>query len=207
MIGRGGLRGAVSAVALASAAALASLLGGCKSCGKGDAVDAAPPPGAFVRRTELPPDAGPSAERDVAMWARARAADPNESVEDLAVLAVHEGAAGLVEASSIPELRLTALRAMGYADGYAQLPTLARAGADGDDEQARAALDAAVTLGTRVDRNVDLEDADELAEGCEVLVGLAKNEKKAKERRVQAIRALRMLPCNATDLPHDLDAR
>lgn len=204
---RGGLPGAMSVALVASAALLASPLAGCKSCGKGDAVDAAPPPGAFVRRTELPPDAGPSAERDVAMWARARSADPNEGDEDLVVLAVHEGAAGLVEASSIPELRLTALRAMGYADGYAQLPTLAGAATDGDDEQARAALDAAVTLGTRVDRNVDLEDAEELAAGCEALVGLAKNEKKAKERRVLAIRALRMLPCNAGDLPRELDAR
>lgn len=204
---RGGLSKAAWAVALASFVLLAPLLEGCKSCGKEGDADAPPPPGAFLRRTELPPDAGPAAERDLAMWERARAADPNDGVEELAVLAVHEGAVGLVEASSIPELRLTALRAMGYADGYAQLPTLAKVSTDGDDEQARAALDAAVTLGTRVDRNVDLEDAEELAAGCEGLVGLAKNTKKAKERRVLAIRALRMLPCNAGDLPSDLDAR
>lgn len=182
----------------------ALLCQGCKGCGKDSSADAAPSPAALVNRTEVQADAGPTADRDLAMWTRARTAEEG-SEEDLMSLAVHEGAAGLVEAATIPELRVTALRAMAYADGFAQLPTLAEVASGGDDAQAIVALSSAVTMGQRPRRQVAAEDAEELEDGCAKLGALATNEKAQKNRRVLAIRALRTLPCKG-DFPHDLDA-
>lgn len=127
--------------------------------------------------------------------------------EDLATLAVHEGAAGLVEGAARPEQRLTAIRAMAYARGWAQLPFLANAAVAKDDAEAMAALESVVDLAARPRTSEDPEDAAELAEGCEKLAGLAKAAERPKARRIVAIRALRMMPCPNTELPTDLDAK
>jgi hypothetical protein len=156
-----------------------------------------------VNRTAAPPDAGAAALRDVAMWTNARSGES----EDLASLATHEGAAGLVEAAAEPELHVTALRAMAFARGWAQLPYLAATAAGTEDDDARLALESAAELGARPRRSEDVEDEPELREGCERLGALARDASRARERRVLALRALRMLPCPKQDLPTDLDAR
>lgn len=127
--------------------------------------------------------------------------------EDLATLAVHEGAAGLVEGAARPEQRLTAIRAMAHARGWAQLPFLATTALGKEDADADAALEAIADLAARPRTSEDPEDAAELAEGCEKLVGLAKAPDRSKGRRVVAIRALRMMPCPKAELPTDLDAK
>jgi hypothetical protein len=183
----------------------------CNACGrKGDSADPHVAPGepsaardAHVNRTSAPPDAGAAVVRDVAMWSAAR----EGQVEDLATLATHEGAAGLVEAAAEPELHVTALRAMGYARGWAQLPYLAQTALGTDDDEARIALVASAELGARPRRSEDVEDEAELREGCEKLGGLARDVTRARDRRVLALRALRMIPCPKQDLPTDLDAR
>jgi hypothetical protein len=143
------------------------------------------------------------------MWTNAR----EGTVEDLASLATHEGAAGLIEAAAETELRRTALRAMGYARGWAQLPYLARTAAAPDEEEAKIALESTVELAARPRNAEDVEDADELREGCEKLGALARDTARARDRRIVALRALRMMPCPrqsgeaGQDLPTDLDAR
>lgn len=178
----------------------------CSACGK-NASDPNVAPGAssaaVVSRTSVPPEAGPVALRDVAVWSNAR----DGGLEDLASLATHEGAAGLVEAAAEPELRATALRAMAYARGWAQLPLLAQAAAGADDDEARIALDSALELAARPRRAEDMEDGAELREGCEKLGAVARETVRARERRVLALRALRMMPCSKQELPTDLDAR
>jgi len=154
-------------------------------------------------RTSAAPDAGVAAVRDVAMWTSARGGQ----TEDLATLATHEGAAGLVEAAADPELHVTALRAMAYARGWAQLPYLATTATGRDDDEARIALLSAVELAARPRRSEDVEDEPELREGCEKLGALARDATAARERRVVALRALRMMPCPKQDLPTELDAR
>jgi hypothetical protein len=158
---------------------------------------------AGAARTSVPADAGPAAVRDVALWAHAK----DGSEEDLAALATHEGAAGLVEAAADPELRTTALRAMGAAPGYAQTPFLAQVAAGKSTADARLALDALFEIAARVRRQDDAEDAGELREACEQILTLAQNTKEPYDRRVPAIRVLRMLPCPKTGVPTDLDAR
>ncbi len=195
----------------------AFLLGGliafatCNACGKkpggADPVVAPGEPSATgesrASRTTAPADAGPAIVRDVAMWTSAR----EGTTEDLASLATHEGAAGLVEAAGEPELHVTALRAMAFARGWAQLPYLARTATGTEDEEARIALDAAAELAARPRRSEDVEDQPELREGCETLGALARDIARARARRILAMRALRMLPCPKQDLPPDLDAR
>ncbi len=125
----------------------------------------------MVSRTSIPAEAGPVAVRDLAMWTAARGGAP----EDLASLATHEGAIGLVEAASEDELRSTALRAMGYARGWAQLPYLATAAGGKSDDDARLALESLIELAARPRRSEDVEDAEELREGCEKLGALARD--------------------------------
>lgn len=194
-----------------AAAVIAALTCGawatCSACGKSSGAGASAPGSSatavVISRTSVPPEAGAAAVRDVAMWTAAREGGP----EDLASLATHEGAAGLVEAAADAELRTTALRAMGFARGWAQLPYLARTANGDDEDEAKLALDAAVELGARPRRAEDVEDEPELREGCEKLGALARDTARAKDRRVVALRALRMLPCPKQDLPTDLDAR
>lgn len=182
----------------------------CGACGKKPSVgdpnvapgESSTAPELHVNRIAAPPDAGAAVVRDVAMWTSAR----EGQVEDLATLATHEGAAGLVEAAAEPELHVTALRAMAYARGWAQLPYLARTASGTDDDDARIALQSALELAARPRRSEDVEDEAELREGCEKLGSLARDVTGARERRIVALRALRMLPCPKQDLPTDLDA-
>ena len=195
----------------ASLAAMATFAA-CGGCGKrmpagevtaaahaaGDAAAAAS--GALV-------DADAFAVANRLMWSGAE----DGECEDLAALAVHEGAMGLVEATSIPELRETALKAMGYAAGFAQLPFLAKVAGGKNDDEARLALAATVELAARPRRAEDVEDADELREGCEGLFALARDKARPKWRRASAVRALRMMPCPPSlsdeGLPSDVDAK
>jgi len=148
-----------------------------------------------------------AALRDERMWSYAKDGDE----EDLTTLATHEGAMGLVEAASEPQLRATAIKAMAYARGWAQLPFLAKTASGKDDGEACLALDSVVELATRVRRAEDPEDADELREGCDALWALARDAARPRPRRVGAIRALRMMPCpppkNGEELPTDVDAK
>jgi hypothetical protein len=203
------VRGARSQLALVAAfACVASVAAACSACGKsggssGVNVATGTSSAPVVSRTSFPPEAGPAAVRDVAMWTSAR----DGQTEDLASLATHEGAAGLVEAAADPELRKTALRAMGFARGWAQLPYLVQTASGPDDEEARLALDSTVELAARRRTAEEVEDISELREGCEKLGVLARDTERARERRVLALRALRMMPCPKQELPSDLDAR
>lgn len=193
---------------VAALACVASVVAACSACGKGGGaggtdVAAGTSSAPAISRTSFPPEAGAAVVRDVAMWTSAR----EGQTEDLASLATHEGAAGLVEAAADPELRKTALRAMGFARGWAQLPYLARAASEPDDEEARLALDSALELAARRRTAEDVEDATELRDGCEKLGALARDAERPRLRRVLALRALRMMPCPKQELPADLDAR
>ena len=195
-------RVAVAAILIAATACAA-----CSACGKSPGGEPNVAPGMssapVVSRTSLPPEAGPALVREVAMWTSAR----EGTTEDLASLATHEGAAGLIEAAADTDLHATALRAMGYARGWAQLPYLAQTAAGTSDDDARLALESANALAVRPRRSEDVEDADELREGCEKLGALARDGARARDRRIGAIRALRMLPCPKQEIPSDLDAR
>ncbi|MCL2778217.1 MAG: hypothetical protein FWD73_09450 [Polyangiaceae bacterium] len=191
-------------IALAGLGVIASA---CNACGRNPSSSSNAPSAeaaaANAARTSAPADAGPVAVRDVALWTHAK----DGNIEDLAALATHEGAAGLVEAAADPELRATALRAMGAAPGYAQTPFLAQVAAGKSTDDARLALDALIEIAERVRRQDDAEDAGELREACEQILALAKDTKQPNDRRVPAIRALRMLPCPKTGIPTELDAR
>lgn len=177
----------------------------CSGCGKGSGSGAAAgsSTAAYVNRTTVPPEAGVAQVRDVAMWTSAR----QGTVEDLASLAVHEGGAGLVEAAAEDELRPTALRAMGYARGWSHLPYLAGVVGGKNDEEARLALESTLELAARPRRSEDVEDADELREGCEALAALANDDGRKKDLRTGVLNALRMMPCPKLDLKADLDAK
>ncbi|HEX7601291.1 MAG TPA: hypothetical protein VF316_06780 [Polyangiaceae bacterium] len=146
----------------------------------------------------------PEAER---LWAEAKEGDENE----LTRLALVEGAAGLVERAAEPAYRRTALRAMAYADGFAQLPTLGDAAAKGAPDEAAEAAESAAILAARVRRQVDPEDAEELKLGCTALLAAAKDQGRPRPVRLSAIRALRMLVEHhgvaPADIPTDLDPK
>jgi hypothetical protein len=177
-----------------------------------------------ARKPEAPTEASAAASTAPRADGSAAAASPLESplaaklwqsatdgeTEDLAALAAHEGARGLVDAARDPALRGTAIRAMAFARGFAQLPFLARTAAGEDDADARLALDVAIDLAARPRTWEDPEDADELRDGCDGLDGLARDVSRPRDRRVAAIRALRMMPCpprRSGELPTDVDAR
>ncbi len=192
--------GMLAAAALFAAAACAA----CSGCGKRPLGEGNVASSSLVTsRTVSPPDAGPVALRDVAMWTNAR----EGAAEDLASLATQEGAAGLVEAAEDATLRSTALRAMAYANGWGQLPYLAKTAAGSRDEDARLALESVAELAARPRRSEDREDAEELREGCDALATLARTSSASRERRIRVIGALRMMPCPAAELPSELDAR
>lgn len=206
--------------ALVSGSVLLLFFGTCAACQKSNAPKVATAPSASASVSALANVPGPlparvadaAALRDPGMWARAGAAELDGGAdEDLSTLAVHEGAIGLVEAAEQdPALRKTALRAMGRARGWAHGPFLVKVATAKDDAEAKLALESLAELGARTRRAEDVEDFEELAAACEGLVALAKDTKKGKERRVPAIRAVRMMPCRPplkAELPTDLDAR
>jgi hypothetical protein len=153
-------------------------------------------------------DAGgePMDAREAAQWAAAKEGDP----EELTRLADLVGCEGLRERASDAELRPTAIRAMQECRDFSELPWLAQVAGEGSDADARAALDSIVELSARRRRATDPEDADELHAGCGALLALARATDRPRERRVLAIRALRMLSergcVKRADIPTDLDA-
>jgi surface antigen len=130
--------------------------------------------------------------------------------DDLARLARREGSTGLMEKGQADaSLRLTALRALAYAPDFVALPWLGHMALTGSSEEAQAALDSAVDLAAQPRKQLDPEDALELKEGCTKLLEVAR--KGPTERRIPAIRALRMLVdrgcVKKEEIPSDLDAK
>ncbi len=151
--------------------------------------------------------AAPMDAREAAQWTAASQGDAEElmRLEDLV------GCEGLRERGEQAELRATAVRAMQYCQDFSELPWLAQWANEGGDADARAALEAIEALAARRRRATDPEDADELHAGCTALLSLARSESRPKDRRVSAIRALRMLADRGCvrrgDIPTDLDAK
>jgi hypothetical protein len=144
--------------------------------------------------------------REAEQWSQAEQGDP----EELMRLADLAGCAGLEERAAQPALRPIAIRAMQYCRDFSELPWLAQ-GTEGSDADARAALESVVELAAMPRRATDPEDADELHDGCARLLSLARATDRPRDRRVLAIRALRMLGdrgcVKRDDVPVDLDAK
>jgi hypothetical protein len=192
-----------------------ALVAALAACGKGKSPDPAAPSASAAATATMtlahPIDAGDDAGstmdvREAAQWEAAKDGDP----EELMRLADLAGCEGLHEGAVQPELRPTALLAMQYCRDFSELPFLSQVGIDGNDADARAALGSAVALAARPRRSVDPEDADELHTGCATLLSLARAVDRPRDRRVLAIRALRMLSeygcVKRADIPADLDA-
>jgi hypothetical protein len=150
----------------------------------------------------------PMDPRERAQWAAAAEGDP----EELMRLANLVGCEGLRErALADASLRRVALRAAAYCPDLSELPWLAEVAGGSDDADARAALEAIGDLAAAPRRATDPEDAADLREGCTSLLALSRAAGRAKERRVLAIGALRMLAdrgcVKRADIPTDLDAR
>jgi len=186
-------------------------------CGKSTAPSASmPSPGVpsagavDAALTAATDDAGAPAmdAREAAEWAAASTKDVDP--EELARLADLVGCEGLREHGDDATLRPTAIRAMQYCRDFSELPWLAQVATTGTDDDARAALDAVVELTARPRRATDPDDADDLHVGCGALLDLARGAERPKERRVLAIRALRMLAdrgcVKKADIPTELDA-
>jgi hypothetical protein len=145
--------------------------------------------------------------REAAQWDAARGGE----AEELVRLADLVGCEGLRERAERAELRATAIAAMGYCRDFGELPWLAKVGREGSEADARAALDSVVELAARPRRSADPEDAQELHDGCAELLRLARDPARSRERRVLAIRSLRMLSergCVKKDeIPAELDAK
>ncbi len=145
--------------------------------------------------------------REAAQWEAARGGEAEEWMR----LADLVGCEGLEEQAEKKELRATAIAAMRYCADFSGLPWLARVAAGPNDEEARVALDSVVELAARPRRSTDPEDAEELHDGCAALLALARDVAWPKERRVLAIRSLRMLSergcVKRGEIPRDLDAR
>jgi hypothetical protein len=152
--------------------------------------------------------AAPMDAREAAAWAATSTKDVD--AEELMRLAELVGCEGLREHGDDASLRPTALRAMQYCRDFSELPWLAQVATTGTDDDARVALDAVVELAARPRRATDPEDADELHVGCGALLDLARGVERPKERRVLAIRALRMLTdrgcVKKADIPTEFDA-
>ena len=198
------------ALAGGAAVGLVLIVATCNACRHGQgkdpsAVGSAAPSPVSTSSSAVRAAAGDAGVLDPLMWSHARTGNP----ESLQTLADHEGATGLIDAAEQDAtLRPIALRAMGLAAGWAQMPYLAKVAATGSDEEAELALDSAIDLAARPRTSVDNEDTEELADGCAGLIGIAKDTGKAKNRRVSAVRALRMMPCpKPEDIPTELDAK
>ncbi len=187
----------------AALSAVITVFGACGACGRGTPQASSPASASAPRSPPSASVAPPPPARDLAMWSHVKEGE----VEDLMTLAAHEGALGLVEAAGEAELRPTAIRAMAFARGFAQLPFLARAAQGVSNEEALLALESTIELARRPLHSEDMEDGEELEGGCAGLVALAKDETRSRDRRVLALRALRMMPCPPAELPTDLDAR
>jgi hypothetical protein len=141
------------------------------------------------------------------LWERAKEGD----AEDLMRLVDRIGCDAIEERAHDKELRKTAIRAMAYCGDFTELPWLADVAAGAGDDDAIAALESIVDEAARPRRATDPEDAEELHEGCQKLLALARAADKPKARRVAAVRALRMLAergcMKREEIPSDLDAK
>jgi len=196
------------AVLLPFSLSLLVVIAGCgKSASTSGAASAKPAASAPPDAAVVLPQAEPLASD---LWARAKDNVTTGDGDDLARLADREGMRGILARADDPAWRLTAIHAMAYVDGFEPLPWLAAIAAAPQNDYATAALDAIIDMAARPRRAVDPEDGAELREGCDALLALAKDAQAAKARRIQAIRALRMLSergCVAPgDIPADLDA-
>jgi hypothetical protein len=183
------------------------------ACGKGKAPTTAVPSSTTTGEASVEPagsavgdDAGDAMDaREAAQWAAAKEGDP----EELMRLADLVGCQEMRERAERVELRPTAIVAMQYCHDFSELPWLAQQALDGSDADAKAALESAVALAARPRRATDPEDADDLHNGCTSLLGLARAMERPRDRRVLAIRALRMLAeygcVKRADVPTDLD--
>lgn len=196
---------------VALAVALAVTLSACSSCkdGGGAATEGGAGDGGGKAGSS---EAGPSAStartpEEERLWDEAKDGDEDA----LRRLANHEGARGLAERGADGAHEKTALRAMAYADGFAQLPMLGAAAATAPEDEATIAAESAAELAARKRGQVDPEDREELADGCGALLGAAKDSSRPKVVRVNAIRALRMLAeqgcVDPAAIPKDLDAK
>ncbi|HEY1693167.1 MAG TPA: hypothetical protein VGG39_13455 [Polyangiaceae bacterium] len=185
-------------------------------CGKGGGPSASTPSASAAGESDgasfvvgAGDDAGPGPmdAREKAQWAAAKEGEP----EELGRLVGLVGCEGLRERAETAELRVTALEAMAYCPDFGELPWLAQVGTTGKDDEAKLALEAAVELAARPRRSTDPEDAEELHAGCGALLELAKTKEAARDRRVLAVRALRMLAergcVKRADIPTDVDAK
>ncbi len=165
--------------------------------------------GGLTGGAAVTPSIAPLDPVELELWTRAKGFE----ADDLARLADHEGAGGLVtRASAEPAWRPTAIRAMAFAPepgAFEELPWLARNARTESDPEAAAALDSVIDLAARPRRAIDPEDAAELREGCDLLLALAKDAQAPRARRIASVRALRMLSdrgcVKASDVPSDLD--
>ena len=150
----------------------------------------------------LPMDA-----REGAQWEAAAGGDPEELMRTADLV----GCQGLRERASPPDLRAMAIRAMRYCPDYSELPWLAELATAKSEADARAALDVITDLAARPRRATDPEDADELHAGCGALLALARSPAQPRERRVLAVRALRMLSergcVRRADIPTEFDVK
>ena len=177
-------------------------------CGRG-APKSTPGPGTSLASSEVD-SAVEAAALDPQLedlWARAKEGE----ADDLARLFDREGSLALVERGRDPAYRVTAIRALAYANEFYALPWLAETAAGADEAAALSALDSASQIASEPRRATDPEDALELKQGCAALLALAKDPSRPRARRVGAVRALRMLVergcVNRADLPSDVDAR
>jgi hypothetical protein len=201
------------AVAGATLLVVALVFATCSACRRGSGGEGKSPAGSLV-------GAAPSASTKAAvkeaaanagvdeplLWQHARLGD----AENLSNLAGYEGPVGLQEvAEKDPSLKPIAIKAMGYLHGWAQVPYLVKAAAGENADEAKLAEESILELATRPRTSVDPEDSAELEEGCKGLLVLAKDTGKSKPRRVNAVRALRMLPCpiKPEEVPSDVDAK
>jgi hypothetical protein len=140
------------------------------------------------------------------LWARAAEGD----ADDLARLEGAVGSDALIEASPVGPRRLTALRALAYADDLTPLPFLANVATSGTDDEAAAALDSASFAAAEPRRARDPDDALEAHAGCVLLLALARDPTRPVARRALAVRVLRLLADRSgvpvADVPTDLDA-
>jgi hypothetical protein len=202
VIGQGRALAAALAVLAASACGKTSLSRTTPSAGGTPASSVSP-----AETADIAIVPAPMTDQEGRQWAAAKDGDSEElmRLEDLV------GCEGLRERAAQPDLRSVAIRAMEYCGDFSQLPWLAELGGEKNEGDARSALDAIVAISVQPRRAVDAEDAEELHEGCGTLLALAKASDQPKQRRVLAIRAMRMLAdrgCAKPEaIPTDLDTR
>ena len=177
-------------------------------CGKGKASGSSSPSPGGEGQEEGEHIAIPMNDREAAQWAAAGRGEPEELIRLVDLV----GCFGLHErAGAREELRTTAIHALTYCPDFSELPWLVELAASKDDAEARAALETIDDLAARPRRATDPEDSDELHTGCQSLLTLARSTSQSRQRRVLAVRALRMLSewgcVRREEIPKDLDVK